>query len=229
MAKFGVIAEGPCDQQVIENILIGYFGDQEEPVINPIQPATPASGADAAHGGWTLVFASLRRGDPQLALGFNDYVVIHIDTDVQEEAGFDVPRREDGVELSIPDRVRRVISKLTNCIDAPCYQAHASRILFAVAVDTIECWLLPLLYSNNKVKKTTGCLGSANVVLRRAGKNGLSGADGAKFPKAYNAASREYQKHKTLMEHRDKNPSLTLFIEQLDAALAQKTESGSTP
>jgi hypothetical protein len=37
--KFGVIAEGPSDQQVIENILLGYFqNEEEEPVINPVQP-----------------------------------------------------------------------------------------------------------------------------------------------------------------------------------------------
>ena len=42
MLKFGIIAEGPTDQIVIENILLGYFQDQDdEPVINPIQPRAP--------------------------------------------------------------------------------------------------------------------------------------------------------------------------------------------
>ena len=30
MLKFGVIAEGPTDQTVIENILLGYFEDQDD-------------------------------------------------------------------------------------------------------------------------------------------------------------------------------------------------------
>jgi hypothetical protein len=56
----------------------------------------------------------------------------------------------------------------------------------------------------------------ANAALRRAGRNGLSAGD-TKFPAAYDQASRDYLKHKKLMEHRDKNPSLGLFIQQLDA------------
>jgi hypothetical protein len=155
--KFGVIAEGPSDQLVIENILLGYFQDEEEePVINPVQPPPATSGSPPPPGGWTLVFRCLERGDPQQALQFNDYLVIHIDTDVQEEPGFDVPRREGGSELSNPDRVHRVIARLGTDIDAAFYHANAHRILFAVAVDTIECWLLPLLYNNNKAEKTTG-------------------------------------------------------------------------
>ena len=217
MAKFGVIAEGPADQQVIENILIGYFGDQEEPVVNPIQPPIPGPGPEPAHGGWTLVFESLRRGDPQRALQFNDYLVIHIDTDVQEEPGFDVPRRQGGNELSIPDRVTRVVDKLTSCVDAACFQACRHRILFAVPVESIECWLLPLLYTNKKAEKTTGCLEAANHKLRKADKKGLAAADGTKFPRAYHAASCDYQKRKTLLKHRARNPSLALFIEQLEA------------
>ena len=95
MLKFGVIAEGPTDQTVIENILLGYFEDQEdEPDIQSIQPPRPLTRHRPA--GWTLVFKSLERKDHEGALQYNDYLVIHIDTDVQEEPGFDVPRREGG-------------------------------------------------------------------------------------------------------------------------------------
>ena len=108
MLKFGVIAEGASDQAVLDNILTGYF-DEDNLDITPIQPPPLPPGSP---GGWTLVFDSLKRGDPQRALQFNDYVVIHIDADVQEEKGFDVPRREQGNELSIPDRVARIIDRL---------------------------------------------------------------------------------------------------------------------
>ncbi len=92
MLKFGVIAEGPTDQIVIENILLGYFQDQEdEPAIHPIQPPRPLT---ETPGGWGHVFKSLERKDYAGALQYNDYLVIHIDTDVQEQPGFDVPRRD---------------------------------------------------------------------------------------------------------------------------------------
>jgi len=125
--KFGVIAEGPTDQTVIENILLGYFEDREdEPDIRYIQPPRPLTEAPA---GWGHVFKSLERKDYEGALQYNDYLVIHIDTDVQEEPGFDVPRRDGGKELSVSDRVDRVIARLKQNIDAVFYQANAHRIL----------------------------------------------------------------------------------------------------
>jgi len=208
--KFGVIAEGASDQRVIENILLGYFqNEEEEPAINPVQPlpATP--------GGWTLVFESLKRGEAQKALQFNDYLVIHIDTDVQEEKGFDVSRREGGMELKPLVRVNRVIERLRKEIDPAFYQENINKILFAVAIDTIECWLLPLLYEDKKSEKTTGCLKAANLRLRKNGRDGLSAGE-EKFPKAYDHASRDFRKRKTLMDYRGKNPGLEHFINQLD-------------
>jgi hypothetical protein len=154
--------------------------------------------------------------------------VIHIDADVQEEPGFDVPRREGGNELSIPDRVNRIMARLSADIDAEFYQTNQHRIVFAVTVETIECWLLPLLYNNNKATKTTGCLDAANHKLRKADNKGLSGPDGTKFPNAYEATSREYQKRKTLMKQLDKQPSLGLFIQQLDALQSRLSTSPPT-
>ncbi len=99
------------------------------------------------------MFKSLERKDYEGALQYNDYLVIQIDTDVQEEPGFDVPRREGASELLLADRVARVVARLKRDIDAVFYQANEHRILFAVAVDTIECWLLPLLYSGKKRRR----------------------------------------------------------------------------
>ncbi len=217
MSRFAIIAEGQSDQAVIENILVGYFqkGD-EEPIVNHVQPPPPTPHCPAPQAGWTLVFSSLKRGDPQKALQFNDYLVIHIDADVQEEAGFDVPRRGlNNKELLVPERIERIIEKLKAHMDGTFYEANADRILFAVAVDTIECWLLPLLHSDKKAKKIVGCLGSANAALGKANKKGLSSGE-TKFPPAYDDASREYRKHNRLREHCDRNPSFQVFIKRLD-------------
>ncbi len=213
MLTFGVIAEGPTDQAVIENILLGYFEDQEdEPEIRYIQPPRPLSEATA---GWGHVFKSLERKDCEGALQYNDYLMIHIDTDVQEEPGFDVPRREKGKELSVSDRVDRVMTRLKLDIDTGFYQANAHRILLAIAVDTIECWLLPLLHGKKKAAKTTGCLESANQALRKADRDALSAGE-KKFPRAYENASSDYRKRKRLIELHNKNPSLEILIKQLD-------------
>lgn len=225
MLRFGVIAEGPSDQAVIENILLGFFQDEEEePAIHPIQPPAPTTNDPAPPAGWTRVFESLKRGDVQKALQFNDYLVIHIDTDVQEELGFGVPRREGERELSVPERVERVKERLRRDIDADFLATDGHRILFAVAVDAIECWLLPLLHDNKKkAEKTTGCLDAANQELRRKNRKGLSSAAETKFPQAYDSASRDYRKRKTLMKQHDRNPSLQLFVEQLVALQGRRS------
>ena len=54
--------------------------------MTPIQPPEPIPGEAKPPGGWTLVFRSLAQGDHLEALARNDYVVIHIDTDVSEDS-----------------------------------------------------------------------------------------------------------------------------------------------
>ncbi len=213
MRTFGVIAEGLTDQVVIENIIVGFFeADSEEPAIQYVQPPRPPS---EAPGGWGHVFKSLQRKDHEAALQFNRYLVIHIDTDVQEEAGFDVPRRENGKELTVEERVSRVIEKIKGYIDVAFYEANKDRIIFAIAVDTIECWLLPLLYDGKKAAKVTGCLARQTVRSEKADEDALSAGE-EKFVAAYEKASRRYRKRSTLVAFRGRNQSLELFVQRLD-------------
>ncbi|MCY2988728.1 MAG: hypothetical protein NTY19_12785 [Planctomycetota bacterium] len=213
MLKFGLVGEGPIDQTVMENILLGYFEKAEdERIVNYIEPPRPLTDTPA---GWGHVFKWLERRRYEGALQYLDYLVIHIDTDVQEEGGFDVPRAAGGKPLSVPELVDRVINRLKKEVDPAFCQANSHRILFAIAVRSIECWLLPLLYLDKKAAKITGCEESANHALRKADRNALS-AGGEKFLQSYEDVSSEYRKRKRLMHLRDKNPSLELFIQQLD-------------
>jgi hypothetical protein len=233
--SFAIIAEGVTDQAVLENILRGYFAtDDDEPVVNHVQPprdATPRGGAPAP-GGWTLVFRSLSAGDHRKALQLNDYVVIHIDTDVAEEPGYDVSRRAvDGRPLPPEELIEQVKRRLVAAMGAEFCARHAARIVFAVAVDAIECWLLPLLYDGEAAKKAkiTGCLDAADRKLRRLNRPPLSTA-GSKSLASYEKASRDYLKRRKLMEHRGENPSLDVFVRNLEALRAEPAgDAGSEP
>lgn len=78
--------------------------------------------------------------------------MIQLDTDVCEELGFDVPRREAGVELDEATLIAREREL------GPAFVAeHGYRVAYAIAVNELECWLLPLVFDNNKAGKTTGC------------------------------------------------------------------------
>jgi hypothetical protein len=229
---FGIIGEGFTDQIVLEQILIGFFRDQD-PLVTYVQP--PPLGeiqgsGEPAPGGWDLVFKSIAQGDHVEAAARNDYVVLQIDTDVSEQKGYDVPHRDGGRELGVDELAARVIDKLTGLMGAGFYAAHARQFIFAIAVHSVECWLLPLLYNDAHVAKITGCLEAANEALRRKNMLSLSkpGRRGQeKDPQSYRKLSREYTRRKRLMELRDKNASLALFIRQLDA-ISPGTSSGSS-
>lgn len=219
MSSFAIIAEGVTDQVVLENILHGYFhaDDREPPDVNYVQPPPTPRGAVPAPGGWTLVLRSLREGAHRRALQFNDYVVVHIDTDVCEDPGFDVSRRAaDGRVLLPEELIERVKAKLIQTMGQELSEQDAKRIVFAIAVDSIECWLLPLLYDDAARRaKITGCLEAADWKLRRLGRPPLSRADN-KDPLSYEKESRKYAKRRTLMEHRSENPSLDVFVSNLE-------------
>lgn len=216
MPSFAIIAEGVTDQAVLENILLGYFGnDEDEPVVTYVQPprdATP-KGRDPAPGGWTLVFQSLQQGDHRKALQLNDYVVIHIDTDVSEDKGYDVRRRDAaGQPLTPAALIEQVRLRLLDAMGPELREQYSRRIVFAIAVDSIECWLLPLLYDGEPAKKAkiTGCLEAADWKLRRLKRPPLSTAGSKSLP-SYEKASRDYSKRRNLMDHRGENPSLALL------------------
>lgn len=223
MTTFGVIGEGVTDRVVVKSLLVGYFGD--DAFVTAIQPPEQGVGEAPPPGGWDLVFKSLAQGDHIEALARNDYVVIQIDTDVCEQKGYDVPRREGGRELGVDELVTRVIDKLTGLIGAEFYASHARRIIFAIAVDSVECWLMPLLYEDGRAAKIVGCLAAANEALHRRDQSPLSkvGRRGVeKDPRAYQKVSREYTKRKRLLELRGKNPSLERFLGQLDALVVHR-------
>jgi len=225
--RFGIIAEGPTDQVVLQSLLLGFFrGRTEDAAIRFIQPPWPLTENPA---GWGHVFQSLKRDDCQNALQFNDYVVIHIDTDRQEDPGFDVPRRQAGVERTVEQRVDDVIERLKRDLEPDFLSANHDRILFAIAVECTECWLLPLLYdSENKASKTMGCLDAANEALRKKNNPGLS-AGGKKFHRTYEKVSKDYRKRETLLKLGPRNPSLERFLTELARVPGPVEPSESAP
>ena len=95
------------------------------------------------------------------------------------------------------------------------YEAYSQRILFAIAVQSIECWLLPLLFSDNKKAKTSNCLGTLNQGLARSKNFTID----AKRPDYYDIISSEYIKRKKLMAVYSFNPSLRVFVDDLEEAV----------
>jgi hypothetical protein len=209
--SFALIAEGPSDHIVLTHLLAAYFQDPDI-VANPLQPPSAQ-----IPGGWTEVLRYC--SSPRLERAFvdNDFVVIQIDTDVCEEVGFGVPRRgATGDELA-PDALADAVTHfLISRLPPTVYERFADRIIFAVCVDSIECWLLPLYYNDGRRSKTAHCLGSLNQQLSIQEKFSIDQAN--KQTRYYEniMRSKKCGKRKTLEGIAAENPSLTRFIRALD-------------
>lgn len=214
MANFGLITEGITDQIVIENILSGFFDDPDI-VINPIQPLRDETDRTRTvnSGGWTLVFEHCKSDKFQEAFSFNDYIIVQIDTDTCDDIGYDISKNEVGTgrEYTPEELIEKVCQKLQGLIGTDFYNNFSERIIFAVAVHTTECWLLPLYYDDVNKSRFKGCLDRLNQALTK--KIGITIS--AKNPDYYESISRKYLKRKTLMSKYADNPSLKVFVEEL--------------
>lgn len=212
MINFALITEGLTDQIVIENILAGYF-QSNDILINPLQPERDKDDENKSdYGGWYLVFQYCQSQDFQEAFQFNEYIIIQIDTDVCEEVNYDISKRDkNGNELTVEQLIVAVKEKFKCLIGEDFYNQNCDRIIFAISVHSIECWLLPLYYQNKTKSKIVNCLDTLNQELNGKEKFTIS----AKNPDYYHYISKKYFKHKILMKHYKHNPSLKVFIEEL--------------
>jgi hypothetical protein len=217
MRRFAIISEGITDQAVIENILIGYFAqEEEEPTFKRVGLGDDRASAKGSTppGGWEWVLRALEQGKHVAPLATNDYLVIHIDTDRCDAPGFDVSRREGEKVLDAAELVARVCAKLEGLMGKEFCQEYGSKLVFAIAVDEVECWLLPLLVEKNKRGKITGCLKAANHALKLGKEKSLSPGD-QKSLRRYDEVSAPYRKHARLLSCSPENPSLAIFVDRL--------------
>lgn len=212
MNEFAIVSEGNTDYAVLKNIILGWFKDQEpEPFLKPYQPDPTATGGNAwqQFGNWENVLKFLREKKHQDALEYADYLIVQIDTDQSEHPNFGVSQRENNKPLPPPAMVTRVAEKLREIIGAPDMTFYGNRIIFAICVREIECWLLPLL-DNSRAGKCEGCTNAADRALAKAGEKPLN-----KDPGRYRTVSSEYTKRKVLLENGNESPSLEIFLNEL--------------
>ncbi len=209
--QFGIISEGTTDQIVLENILFGFFEDKNLPV-DPLQPKPGEA------GNWDKVFKYCASEDFREALTSEyrmDYLIVQIDVDFMRRQDVPDEYRFDPAQLSLENIANQMRQKLVDAIGAEFYEEHSQRIIFAIAVDSIECWFLPIYFpSKPKISgKTTNCLQTLNPVLQA--KEGFS--IHAKNEKYYRIISKYFQKKRDLTAFSQKNASLGWFLAELES------------
>ena len=215
MTLFGLVAEGETDHAVLENILLGVSGEDISDEITILQPDIDETtkGTLQEFGGWYNVFQYCLSEDFRDSFQRVQYVVIQIDTDVSEHTHYDIKQTDESGKKLIPAvLVEKVKEKFEQIIvkefGQDFLQNHQDRILFAISVDEIECWLLPLYYADNIKSKSNNC---DFKLHEKAGKFEKKSND-------YDKISKDFRKSKTLLKMYQENPSLKIF---LDSVLAK--------
>ncbi len=218
MPVFGLVTEGITDQIVIEDILYGYFNSSDVDIIE-LQPLRDATDEDKASndGNWHKVFeyckSSIFRGAFQQE---DNYVIIQVDSDVflgdsiSQEYKI-ATRNDEGEALEKEEILENIVEKLIEVIGVGFYQLKKDKIIFAISIHSLECWLLPLYFKDSKKEKIVQCLKTLNRELNK--KYGFT--IDSKQPKYYRKVSKPWRKHKIFKQKYKENYSLNVFVENL--------------
>ena len=210
----GIVAEGVTDQLVIQNILLGFFKDRlAEQDIYFDQP--PDISAEQRFGSWALVMTYLQQGRYAEVFQLRDYLVVQIDSDVSPQKHFEVPHTDPttGKTLKDEELVARIRERLCQWIGAEDLQRYEGRFLFAICVHELECWLVPLWENERHHHATTNCTRRVQQGQHRAKvKRPIHKLEA----RSYDEASRELRKVKALKRAGGSQPSLGLFLGDLN-------------
>jgi len=206
MAKFGLITEGITDQIVLENILCGFYNEYEDldEDIYPLEPPRDETDMKQAYSefgtGWSAIFNYLSEARFRDDVLNSQYVIIQIDTDIAED--FNCSKNQ-----SVEEIIECVIQKMVDKIDSKesFYKKHKEKIIFAISVHSLECWILSIDKSIKK-DEINNCIKRLEKTLKQ------------KVHKTYNEydkLSRPLLKNKTLIKIKSKNLSFEIFINSL--------------
>jgi hypothetical protein len=215
--KFALITEGASEHRIIKHIIAKYF-KEAEPEINQIQPRLIHE-RQVSVGGWNEVLKYCERKELNDILIENDYLVIQIDTDQSQTSPFNIDHLgADGQKKTSEQLHADVIQKLQSLILPEILEKNGNNILFAVCVHTIECWLLPLCYSDNHRTKTTNCIVTLNVALRRQNKPTIpiEGKNSSVGIKAYDSLLQNLNRKADIIANAQYNFGFNSFVQSLN-------------
>ncbi|MCX6353119.1 MAG: hypothetical protein NTX03_14860, partial [Bacteroidetes bacterium] len=100
-----------------------------------------------------------------------------------------------------------------------------------VCVHTIECWLLPLFYTDSNRVKTLNCLKPLNTAFRKK-KIHIITAENKNEPngvKAYETALKNWKKKEEIIDTAQHNAGFKKFVESLDVISAEVGDAPISP
>ncbi|MCU0321255.1 MAG: hypothetical protein MUE72_02495 [Chitinophagaceae bacterium] len=203
----GIISEGITDRPVLKALLESYFKSFGHAITYTPTSLLPENEESV---GWSKVLAYIASERFRDAFDFTSYIIIQIDSDSHFEIGFDVPYQQ-STELLIEEIKLKLIEKIGNEF----YQAHSDRIIFAISINEIECWLLPFYATKPAhISKENNCIHTLNTYLNKLGFTLPAGKHKKESLPFYLEAAKKVLDKKTFLRVYKKNLSLRFFIER---------------
>ncbi len=206
--RFAIASEGRTDYIVLKNLLIGFFKDKSLPITR-LRPK------DKEPFGWGNLLKYISSQDFRDDCDDEniDYAIIQIDTNECKE--WDEGLKHIGDKASeINSFISQIILVLIKNIGNEFYTVNKDKIIFAICVHEIECWLLP--FHAKQAAHYSKIVGCANAIEQIALKNGYSiHQKNYQDGKHYEDLSKEMKNHKELMQKYNLNPGLKFFVDRL--------------
>lgn len=227
MPSFALVAEGITDQAVIERIIFTVSSNildniDDEADIQPLQPLRDATdrsrSAEGNFGGWERVreFCQSRERLEQ-ALDFNDYLVIHVDTDMCEHPNFGVPLFEGGTPIPTTTLLDSVTTKIHEWLGEEFTTLYSGRLIMAIAVHSTECWLLTFYGRNDADRcREISCYEHLERNMIRLSRRV------EKTHRCFSDISTCFRKNKELSASRRISLSLEFFVSSLEQKLTER-------
>lgn len=208
--RIALITEGISEYRVLKHILIKYFKEYDIE-INQIQPRLVHERQEGT-GGWVEVLRYCGRREISDILVENDYLIIQIDTDNSRYAPFGIEHARGSVRKTELELCEEVEAKLEGLIQPDILEASRDRILFAVCVHTIECWLMTIFKKNG----TSNCLESLKVTMAQEKMPRIeSEKNSPKSRIGYEAILRKWSKRQEIERSAALRPSFGVFVNKL--------------
>ena len=227
MTIFYLVAEGVTDWDILNAVAPLIADDLDIQRLHP-QEVVDNTSRSTDEAGWVGVLRyieSEKFTQVVTNLAEDEYVVVQIDTDVAQETHFGVDLRPvDGVPPTTEVLIERVIANLRG----RCLQLDAAlldtRVIFAICVNCIECWLLPYFFAPPTAAKESGCIRKLNEIL--TGRHNLPGIDpGNKDHEIYYKIA-QFARKKRKKYFTDGNVSLDTFLNVARERLRSAAEQG---
>ena len=212
MPNFALITEGITDQVLIETLLAAFY--DEEPDVTEAQPLRDATdeSRQATYAGWENVLKYCATDLFEQQFYTNHYVIIQIDTDVCGQKNFNINLKNGNKDRPTADIISDVCSHIISYIGTPVFQKYRERIIFAISIHPLECWLLPLFGKTAvEQKRTRQCAKHLEEVLKRFD------LTHEKDYEKYRILSAKYLEGKNVERARQNNSSLDFFLASLPA------------